>query len=58
MSDRFKQVLEEAIERVSEWPKWKKSEALKLSEQSLESKAEYGSVDLFDSILFGKGEKP
>jgi hypothetical protein len=38
MSERFKQVLEEASKRVSEWPDWKKSEALKLSERSLEGK--------------------
>ncbi len=38
MSERFRQVLEEASKRVSEWPEWKKSEALKLSERSLESK--------------------
>jgi hypothetical protein len=37
MNERFKQVLEEASKRVSEWPEWKKSEALKLSERSLES---------------------
>ena len=38
MSKRFKQVLEEASKRVAEWPDWKKSEELKLSEELLESK--------------------
>ena len=38
MSDRFNQVLEEASERVSGWPEWKKSEALKQSERLLKSK--------------------
>lgn len=38
MSERFEQALEEASKRVGEWPDWKKSQALKLSEQSLESK--------------------
>jgi len=37
MSERFKQVLEEASKQVREWPEWKKSEALKRSEQALES---------------------
>ena len=38
MNERFKQVLEEASKKVSEWPEWKKSEALKLSERALGSK--------------------
>lgn len=38
MSDRFNQVLEEASRRVSGWPEWKKSEALKQSERLLKSK--------------------
>ena len=38
MSERFRQILEEASERVRGWPDWKKSEALKLSEQSLASR--------------------
>jgi hypothetical protein len=37
MSDRFDQVLEDASRRVSEWPEWRKSEALKQSEQLLKS---------------------
>jgi hypothetical protein len=37
MSDRFNQVLEEASRRVSERPEWRKSEALKQSEQLLKS---------------------
>ncbi len=40
MSELFKKVLEEASKRVEEWPDWKKSEALKLSEQSNESKGD------------------
>lgn len=38
MSERFRQVLEEASKQAKEWPDWKKSEALKRSEQALESK--------------------
>lgn len=38
MSERFKQVLEEASKQAKEWPDWKKSEALKRSEQALESR--------------------
>jgi hypothetical protein len=34
MNERFKQVLEEASKRVGQWPEWKKSEALRLSEQA------------------------
>jgi hypothetical protein len=34
MSERFKQVLEDASKRVEGWPEWRKSEALKLSEQT------------------------
>jgi hypothetical protein len=49
MNDRFKQVLEEASKRVSEWPEWKKSEALKLSERSLESKQGTATGDKQDS---------
>jgi hypothetical protein len=37
MCDRFDQVLEDASRRVSEWPEWRKSEALKQSEQLLKS---------------------
>lgn len=42
MSQRFSQVLDEASKRVGEWPDWKKSEALKLSEQAVQSKRRAG----------------
>jgi hypothetical protein len=40
MSERFKQILEEASKKVSEWPEWKKSDALKKSEQGLASEGD------------------
>ena len=40
MTERFRQVLEEASKQVKEWPEWKKSEALRQSEQALESIAQ------------------
>jgi len=39
MSERFWETLEDARKRVADWPDWKKSEALKLSEKSLECEA-------------------
>lgn len=36
MSERFKQILEEASKQAKEWPEWKKSEDLKHSEKALQ----------------------
>lgn len=36
MSEKFKQILEEASKQASEWPEWKKSEDLKRSEKALQ----------------------
>jgi hypothetical protein len=37
MSERFREILEEASQQVKEWPEWRKSEALRQSEQDLEN---------------------
>jgi hypothetical protein len=40
MEQRFDKVLSEASKRVEEWPEWRKSETLKMSERTLEKKEE------------------
>jgi hypothetical protein len=37
MSQRLQQILDEASKRAHEWPEWRKSEALKASEQAVKS---------------------
>jgi hypothetical protein len=37
MSQKLQEILDEASRRVQEWPEWRKSEALKVSEQSVDS---------------------
>jgi len=49
MNDRFNQVLEDASKRVSEWPEWKKSEALKESERLLKSQLDVSTTGHEDS---------
>ena len=38
MEQRFDKVLSEASKRVEEWPEWRKSGTLKMSERTLEKK--------------------
>jgi hypothetical protein len=45
MEQRFDKVLSEASERVEQWPEWRKSETLKLSERTLEKAENSSSVD-------------
>jgi hypothetical protein len=39
MSEGFRHILEQATKEAREWPEWKKSDALKRSERTLQSSA-------------------